>query len=141
MTDDERALVIAEALTWERTPYHSNAAVKGAGADCALMPLAVYKAALPRLPKIPVPEYVQQWHLHRGDELYLEYVTALGGVMVDTPRPGDFALFKVARLYSHGAIVLEWPHVIHAVVGSGVIRGDITTEPRLVKAARYFFTL
>jgi cell wall-associated NlpC family hydrolase len=142
MTTAERAAVIAEALSWQGTPYHSNAAVKGAGADCALMPLATYKAALPRLPDLPLPRYVEQWHLHRGEELYLDYVLALGGTRIEYPEPGDFCLFKQGRLFSHGAIVLDaWPSIIHAVVISGVVRADATAEARLARAERMYFTL
>ena len=30
------------------------------------------------------------------------------------------ALYKIGRIYSHGAIVIEWPRIIHAWVGIGV---------------------
>lgn len=141
MTEQERTSVIAEARTWAGTPYHSNAAIKGAGADCALMPLAVYRACLPRLAALPIPEYVEQWHLHRGEELYLQYVLALGARQIESPEPGDFALFKQGRLFSHGAVVLAWPQIIHAVIGSGCIYADATQEARLAHSERMYFTL
>lgn len=141
MIQHERSAVIAEAKAWIGTPYHSNAAIRGAGADCALMPLAVYRAVLPRLPKIEPPRYVEQWHLHRGEEMYLDYVRALGGRQVDQPEPGDFALFRQGRLYSHGAIVVAWPRIIHAVNVSGVIHADAEQEARLSHAPRLYFSL
>jgi cell wall-associated NlpC family hydrolase len=140
VTPAERELVLAEARSWAGTPYHSNAAVKHAGADCALMPLAVYRATLPNLPDIPVPRYVDQWHLHRGEEIYLDYVHELGAREVEHPDPGDFVLFKQGRLFSHGAIVLEWPSIIHAVVISGVVYADAEQEQRLVHTPRHYFT-
>ncbi len=141
MTPTQREAVLAEAKSWLGTPYHPNAAVKGAGVDCAMMPLAVYGAVLPDLPKLPTPRYVQQWHLHRGEELYLNHVRELGCMEVEHPQPGDFALFRQGRLFSHGAIVLRWPQIIHAVVLSGVIYADATVQPQLCRAPRLFFTL
>ena len=141
MTQAERELVIAEALSWQRTPYHPNAAVKGAGADCAMMPLAVYAAVLPNLPKLPVPRYVNQWHLNRGEEVYLDHVRALGCVEIEHPEPGDFVLFRQGRLFSHGAIVIAWPVIVHAVVISGVVKADASTETKMSRTPRLFFTL
>ena len=134
MTDQQRAAILAEAESWLRTPYHTNAAVKGAGADCALMPLAVYKAVL-ALPDLPVPKYVQQWHLHRSEEVYLAYVRALGAIEIAEAdvRPGDFVLWRLGRCYAHGAIITGWPHVIHAVNPKGVIRGNAAIEPNLYR--------
>jgi cell wall-associated NlpC family hydrolase len=141
MTDAERIAVMDEARSWSGTAYHTNAAVKGAGADCAMMPLSVYLAVLPRLPRIPIPQYVPQWHLHRGEELYLNYVVALGGKRVEHPDPGDFVLFRIGRLFAHGGIVLAWPQIIHAVVISGVIYADAARDSELANAERLYFTL
>ena len=139
MTPEKRDRLIAEALTWIGTPYHDHGAVKGAGADCALMPLAVYRAVL-SLPAIDPPKYVMQWHLHRGEELYLNYVLALGGKEVRKPERADFVLWQVGRVFSHGAIVLEWPRVIHAVNPFGVVISDASTDGRLMRKERRFFT-
>jgi len=127
----DRAAILATALAWEGTPYHPNAAVRGCGADCALFPLAVYQAALGvRWP--PPPRYVAQWHLHRSIELYLEYVRAIPGVReVESPAPGDFALFRLGRVYAHGAIVLDWPRVLHAMNPGGVVRCDVSLDSKL----------
>ncbi|SEG56500.1 hypothetical protein SAMN05421819_3575 [Bryocella elongata] len=130
-----RAAVLAAALAWEKTPYHPNAAVCGCGADCALFPLAVYQQALAvRWPR--PPRYVSQWHLHRSQELYLEYVRAIPGVReIDSPEPGDFALFRLGRVYSHGAIVLAWPQVVHAENPAGVVRCDVSIDSKLSRSS------
>jgi hypothetical protein len=47
--------------------------VRGAGVDCAMFPLEVYREALP-IPDIEVPYYPQDWHLHRSEEIYLPIV-------------------------------------------------------------------
>ena len=124
MTPSQREAIVAEARSWLKTPYHDHGAVKGAGADCALYPLAVYRSVLGNLPDIPLPDYQMQWHLHRDEEKYLNCVRSLGAIEVETPQPGDFLLVHVGRVLSHGAIVLVWPDIIHAVNPRGVVYGN-----------------
>ena len=124
---------IAElAKTWLNTPYLHMGRVRGAGADCAMMPLEVYTEAGVLSPT-SIEFYSQQWALHREREVYLELVEkAIAGTSIHqvappperTPIPGDFLLFKFARTYSHGAIVIAWPLCIHAHVRRGVIYVD-----------------
>ena len=120
MSPEQRQRVVEETLRWERTPYHHRACVRGVGADCAMMPLGVYKAVgLVPLDAQPEP-YSLQWHLHRGEERYLNFVERYA-TPVAVPLPGDLVVFKMARLYAHGAIVLAWPEVMHAHLPSGVV--------------------
>ena len=140
MTPFQRQAVVAEARSWEKTPYHDHGRVKGVGADCALFPLDVYSATLfPELGIVPppVPKYVQQWHLHRDEEKYLTYVRELGAIEISEAQlqPGDFALWRIGRVYSHGAIVLAWPQIIHAVNPGGVVLGDALGNEKLSRAA------
>ena len=132
MTPSQRAAIVAEAESWLKTPYHSNAAVKGAGADCGLFPLAVYSGVLNFEPP-PVPKYVQQWNLHHSEEIYLEYVRACGCTEVTEAevQPGDFVLWRIGRCYSHGAIVTAWPEIIHSFNPRGVIRDDAVRNSQL----------
>jgi hypothetical protein len=54
-------------------------------------------------------------------------------------------LFKVANCHAHGGIVTDWPHLIHAVSGHGVIESDANRDPfsrkLLVDRSPRFFTL
>ena len=111
----------------------------GAGADCAMFPLAVY-AACGLVPDVDVGHYPPDWHLHRDDERFLSWVLQLGGREVSAPLPGDFAVFHWGRAWAHGAIVTDWPHGIHAVVRVGVIPDDLT-QGRLAGRPVRFFTL
>ena len=122
MTPAQRQAVVAEARSWLRTPYHDHGRVKGAGADCALFPLEVYTTVL-GLTAPPIPRYVMQWHLHRDAEMYLDYVRAFGAIEIaeTEAQPGDFVLWRVGRVYSHGAIIVDWPHVIHATLSPSPI--------------------
>jgi NlpC/P60 family putative phage cell wall peptidase len=136
---EQRAAVITEARGWLRTPYHHAARVKGAGVDCAMLPAAVYRA-VGLIPDFPVAHYPPDWHLHRDAERYLDVVTR-HAVEVPAPTgPGDFVLFRWGRCFAHGAIVVDWPAIIHAVLHVGVVldRGD---TGRLAERPRRFFTL
>lgn len=136
-----RASVVREALTWECTPYHHRARVKGVGVDCAQFPAAVYEA-VGLIPHV-APDYSPQWMLHRDEEQFLGWVT-LYAREIDRAQagPGDFAIWKYGRCFSHGAIIIDLPEVIHAViVGGGVTRGNADRDEDLRSRPVRFFTL
>lgn len=144
---EQRQSVITEAETWLRTPHHNGARIKGVGVDCGQFPLAVYEGA-GLLPHIDPGRYSPQFHLNKDEEWYLKLAMKFGRELPDgeIPKKGDFAIYKVGRCYSHGAIVIDWPLIIHSYLGTGVTfdHGDkswMTHEkngkPRAVK----FFTL
>lgn len=113
MTEQEaRAAIVAEARSWLRTPYHHAARVKGAGVDCAQILVEVYSAA-GVIERFDPGFYPSDWMLHRDEERYLETVRRFAHP-VATPLPGDVAVYRFGRCVSHGAIVIEWPIIIHA---------------------------
>ncbi len=118
----QRALVIAEARRWIGTPYHHMGRVRGAGCDCATFPAEVY-AACGVVAPVAIEFYPPDWHLHRGTERYLAGVLE-HALEVTSPAPGDLVLWRMARAFAHGAIVLAWPRIVHAVAGIGVIEDD-----------------
>ena len=68
---------------------------------------------------LSVQPYYDQWHLHRGDELYLNDLKMQGFTEI-TPKeqqPADLAISRVGHLFSHGAIVVDWPRVIQSESG------------------------
>lgn len=119
----QREAVVQEALTWLGTPYHHMGRVKGVGTDCGQILAAVYEA-VGLISHVDPGAYPHDWHLHRGAERYLEQVAAQA-VPTDTARPGDIALFRFGRCVSHGAIVIEWPTILHSYVGLGVVLDDV----------------
>lgn len=136
-----RESVVVEAIRWEGTPYHAHARVLGAGVDCANLPAAVYeKCGL--MPHIK-PRYSRQWHMHRDEELYLQWVTPYATeIEEESLGPGDFVIWKFGRTYSHGAIVIDPPVVIHAVlIGGGVVRADMHRDLELSSRPRRCFTM
>lgn len=114
MTDAEsRQRVLQEALSWVGTPWVHAARVKGAGVDCGQFLAEVYQRAGVR-ERVDTPSvYPQDWALHRSEALFVGVVEQYAR-KVPEGLPGDMALFRFGRCVSHGAIVLEWPRIIHA---------------------------
>lgn len=108
--------VISAARGWLGTPYHPGGRVKGAGVDCLTLLAEVYAEA-GILPRVHVPTYSPDWHLHRNSERYMDGLLDYAVEVIPPPMPGDIALWKFGRCYSHGAIVVAWPRIIHASVG------------------------
>lgn len=130
MTPAQRDAVVAEALSWLHTPYHHHGRIKGVGVDCAQILCAVYEAC-GLVPHVDTGFYPTDWHLHRSEEIYarwlFKYATQLEPT--DTPEPGDVALFKFGRCFSHGAIVVNDGLLVHAYIGRGVILSSALEEP------------
>lgn len=127
LTSDEKKAVIDEALSWRGTPFHHAGRIKGVGVDCAMFPLEVFSRVGLIPPLDNVASYPADWHLHRDEERYLW--TVQGYADECPPDEADFALFRFGRCFSHGAIVLGWPRLIHAYVKQGVIEGQADQAP------------
>ena len=136
MTDQTeiRAKIVAEARSWLGTPYHHLADVKRAGVDCGMLLVRVFVDLGLVSPFDPRP-YTQDWMLHRSEERYLGLLLDRARP-VDAPSPGDIALFKVGRCYSHGAIVskVQPLTLVHAVIGFGKVVEEVaSTNPQIVE--------
>ena len=131
-----REAVIAEAGSWIGTPFHHAARVKGAGVDCLMLLAEVYERA-GIVNRIDPPFYVPDWHLHRDAERYMQGLLGYAR-QIETPLPGDIALFRFGRTFSHGAIVTEWPSLIHAYWSIGVVWGNATLFPLARRPVRFF---
>jgi NlpC/P60 family putative phage cell wall peptidase len=127
--------VLAEARTWLGTPWRHASDVKGAGVDCIMLLRAVFNAAGMSIAD-PRP-YPPDWYLHRGEERCLDGVMTYADEVTD-PRPGDVALYKVYRCYAHAALVLDWPEVLHAFRGEGVVLAQGNQGFLADRAVRFF---
>jgi cell wall-associated NlpC family hydrolase len=130
--EELRAKIVSEARSWLLTPYISNGMVKGrrGGTDCAMFLVGVYRN-VGLIPKEFDPRpYPPQWHVHRNEEKYLGYVTQfakeVAGPPERMPKPGDFVMFKIGLAFAHGAIILAWPLVIHAIGNAAVVEEDVS---------------
>ena len=132
-----REAVVKEAESWIGTPFHHAARVKGAGVDCLMLLAEVYEHA-GIAGHIEPPFYVPDWHLHRDAERYMEGLLAYARPIDGPPLPGDIALFRFGRTFSHGAIIVEWPRLVHAYWAIGVVWGDATLHPLKDRPVRFF---
>ena len=132
MTEEEgRNRVVAEALTWEGTPYIPHGRIKGkdGGCDCLTFVAGVYENA-GVIDRLPIPHYNRDWHLHDNVELYLFGKDDTPGMLhfcdeiTGPPQPADIVLWKFGKRFSHAAIVIEWPRIIHAWVRRPVAPDD-----------------
>jgi len=129
MSAEERQRVVEVAQSWLRTPYHHRGAVKGAGTDCGMVLIKVFSEA-GLIDDFDPGEYPADWMLHQDGERYLGIVERFAK-RVRQCGPGDVVLFKFGRCISHGAIVVNWPTIIHAYHGHGVILDDVAQNHRL----------
>lgn len=130
--EEWRKKIVIEAESWIGTPYLSNALVKGkrGGTDCAMLFIGIY-GNLGLVPKEFDPRpYPAMWHMHRNEEKYLgyiqQYMLEIPEPAVRSPLPADLVLFKIGHVFAHGAIVTNWPMVIHAVGNDRVLPDDIS---------------
>ena len=137
--DAARAAVVSEAETWLRTPYHHRAHLKGVGVDCAWLLIEVF-AACGHVDRFDPGEYPIDWMMHRDEERYLFWVEQYGR-RIEHPQPGDVAVWKFGRSFSHGAIVAEWPLVIHAFRRDGMVLYADATQGDLAGREVRFYTL
>lgn len=122
MHSKARARVLEEANHWVNTPYHHEGRVLGQGVDCAMILCEVYYAA-GLIPHIDPRPYPRDWHLNRDEERYLGWIKKYA-IEVPGPLPGDIAVWKFGRGFAHGAIVVDWPVVIHAYLPAGRVVVD-----------------
>lgn len=128
MTPAQREAVVAEATTWLHTPYHPHGRLKHVGVDCAQILLAIYPA-LGLGTEVDPGNYAQDWHMNRNEEQYIRWLETAGAVRTSDPQPGDIALFRFGRCFSHGAILVGERNAIHAYVRRGVILTSLDEDP------------
>ncbi len=137
---EKRAEILAEARSWEGTPFHHEACVKGVGVDCAMLPIAVY-SSVGLIEKFRPEHYPPDWMLHRADEIYMGWVEKFCRRVEDhEARPGDFVLWKYGHCFAHGMIIIDWPLCIHAQWRSKVERIDVSIDARFIGREHRVYT-
>jgi len=122
-----RRAIIEEAMTWVGTPYHSQARLKGVGADCLtfIAGVLINVGIIP--PSVEIPFYRQDFMKHLHSENYLNGLLDYGREIHDSEKqPGDVVLYKLkgAGVYCHTGIIIEWPKIIHCYMqGVLVVNG------------------
>ena len=150
---DQRAAVVAEALSWQGTRYMHrgmckvvrNAAdtiVDPGGVDCATLLIAIFQAVGLVAPML-VPEYPPDWHMHRSAERYIGSLLGYAREITEADvLPGDIVVFRYGRAFSHGAIVIDpgWPAIVHAFSASGFVHRDSGDGGEWGNRPRRFFS-
>lgn len=131
-----RAQLIAEALTWERTPFHHQAALKGIGADC----IGLVRGSLAAL-GIEARGIPQNYGRGPDPLVLLAAVDAsdqLGEIAPAAAQPGDLLLFRVKRDPRHFGLLVAPDRLLHADLSHGVVVVPYTEawQKRAVRAWR-----
>lgn len=120
----DRKRVVEVAYSWLGTPYHTGGKVKGVGVDCLTLLAGIFEEA-GLVSDVAIPYYPNDWHLHRTQERYLEGLLTYCKETKE-PQAGDIALWKFGRCFSHGAIIIDYPLIIHAFVGRECVLEDLS---------------
>jgi cell wall-associated NlpC family hydrolase len=132
----QRQQVVNEALTWLRTPWRHASAVKGAGVDCGRMLIEVYSAVGLIQHYVP-PYYPQDFALHSSNERFLANIERYAHEVI-TPKAGDIAVWKFGKCFSHAAIVLDYPAIIHAKINVGVLLDEAEQGDLAKRTVRFY---
>ncbi len=124
----QRHEVVAEALTWLRTPYHHMGRVKLAGCDCYTLLLEVFQKVGLFSEQDEQGFYPRDWFLHARADHYKFRILRHAHEMVEhfcvsteMKAPGNVVLLRPPTTSTrkdsidiHGGIISSWPKVIHA---------------------------
>lgn len=132
-----RAAVVARARQWIGTPHICAGDILGVGVDCGMLIARVFIDLGLVAPFDPRP-YPADWMMHADAEKYLGFVGELCAA-VETPKPGDIALFVFGKCYSHGGIIsgVDPMKMIHAWAPRGrVVEEDLSHNADLTRPHR-----
>lgn len=106
--EPEKRLLLREELnSWIGTPFRHGCGVKKYGTDCIRHVCGVLRNVGAVSPKIKIPNYPKDFHLHRSKELLREGVIDklnVEEVGVENPKDGDIILYQFGRVASHASI-------------------------------------
>jgi NlpC/P60 family putative phage cell wall peptidase len=124
--------IAEQAKTWIGTPYHHQASVKGAGADCLGLIRGLWRECLGREPE-DAPPYTRDWAEPSGEEVLMQaalrHLEPVEGVAA--AQPGDILIF---RMNDHGIAKHlgvycrsgENPSFVHAYEKHGVVESALS---------------
>ncbi len=114
--------IIAIGRSWIGTPYHHQAALKGAGCDCLGLIRGIYRELYGREAETP-PPYSPDWAETLGRETMLE---AARRHLLEVPRdqmaPGDVLVFRLrlGTVAKHAGLLVTPQTMVHAIEGARV---------------------
>jgi cell wall-associated NlpC family hydrolase len=112
-----RDIVVAIAREWVRTPFVWGGRVKSACADCTFVAKVYEEAGV--VEPVEIPDYTPQSTINGyGGGLYDTILARVAKGQVETPLPGDLALFEMAKGRCHAGVVIDWPLIVHADIAA-----------------------
>lgn len=137
LSTEQAQAFIAEAMTWEGTPYLAHARIKGGGTDCIQFVAAAAVASgvvsavdIRKDYSTVVPE---------GSEYVDRMLQYCDEVTEQDAVPGTIAMWKVPAGWMHSGVVINWPDaVIHATEKRGVIVTSGNEDFLRGKPTRFF---
>ena len=132
--------VVEAARGWIGTPYHHQAATRGAGCDCLGLVRGVYADVMGQPSETP-PPYSTDWGDATGEETMINaasrHLVPVSPCYHDI-RPGDVLIFrmKAGRVAKHAAIMSTPTHMIHAFEHASVC--EVPIGPWRFKLAAAF---
>jgi len=137
-----RDRIIAAARGWIGTPYHHQAARRGAGADCLGLVRGVWREVYGAEPEA-VPAYSMDWSEPQGEE---RLWSAAGEFLNSRPEgqdeAGDVILFRMraGSVAKHlGIVTVPGARFIHAYNRRGVVESPLSAPWRRRIVARFAF--
>ena len=147
---EARQAVVAEALSWQGTPFAMNQMVKGSGVDCLRLVWRCFCDAgvIPDPGGDPWPKHSDQQSQHSSEEIYIGYVTKYAKE-IEAPKPASIVLVKRGirygtgpedLIFTHAGIVTEWPKIIQVFDREvGVRLSNINSLLRLYRDTKHRF--
>ena len=126
-----RERIVCEARDWIGTPYHHQAAVKGAGCDCLGLIRGIWLSLYGEEPEQP-PSYTPDWSEPQAEErLWSAAARHLISKPLADAAVGDVLLFRlrdraVAKHLGVQTEIGSAPRMVHAYSGHGVIEIPLT---------------
>ena len=123
-----RETIVAEALSWQGTPYRHQASLKGVGCDCLGLLRGVWRALYGAEPEV-APGYTPDWAEARGAETLAEAALRhMTAIALAEAGAGDVLLFRWRQnLPAKHAVILIGPdRFVHAQEGAAVATATLT---------------
>ncbi|MEJ6477045.1 MAG: NlpC/P60 family protein [Octadecabacter sp.] len=136
--------IVRAARGWVGTPYHHQAATKGAGCDCLGLIRGVWRDVIGDLPEA-VPPYAPDWDEPQGRDLLLAACRRLLlAKPVATAQAGDVVVFRMraGSVAKHLGIQSQTGSsaaFIHSFQGHGVVESQFSAPWQRRIAARFAF--
>lgn len=111
-----RSEIVAAARRYLGTPYHHQAALRGAGCDCLGLVRGVWRDLYGAEPEHP-PPYTPDWGETGTVEVLLDGAARhMAAVALPAARPGDALVFRMrpAAVAKHVAILSAPDRMVHA---------------------------